>query len=59
MLQNAKVLAFIVSELLREDQQKGVKLSPHQVKVNHVKFLYLLHTYFVLADSRYSYCDPF
>ena len=42
MLQNARVVTFIVSELLRENQQKGVKLSHKQVKVNHVKFLLLI-----------------
>ena len=36
MLQNARVTAFTVSELLRENQQGGVKLlSPTQIRVNN------------------------
>ena len=34
MLQNARVTAFTVSELLREDQQGGVKLSPPPPQLN-------------------------
>ena len=35
-LQNARVTAFTVSELLRENQQGGVKLlSPTQIRVNN------------------------
>ena len=44
MLQNARVTAFIVSELLRENQQGGgVKLSPTttQIRVN-AKYLITL-----------------
>ena len=39
MLQNARVTAFIVSELLRENQQgEGVNLSaPTQISVNLIK----------------------
>ena len=35
MLQNARVTAFtIVSELLRENQEGGLKLPPTQIRVN-------------------------
>ena len=33
MLQNDMVTAFAVSELLRENQQGGVKLPPAQIRV--------------------------
>ena len=33
MLQNTSVAAFTVSELLRENQQWGVKLPPTQIRV--------------------------
>ena len=43
MLQNVRVTAFIVSELLRENQQGGLKLSPTttQIRVNR-KYLITL-----------------
>ena len=35
MLQDARITAFIVSELLRENQQGGKIASPHtQIRVN-------------------------
>ena len=36
MLQNARVSAFTVSELLREDQQWGIKLSPTQIRIKEL-----------------------
>ena len=38
MLQNARVSAFTVSELLREDQQwgRGIKLSPTQIRIKEL-----------------------
>ena len=36
MLQNARVTAFTVSELLRENQQGGLKLPPTQIRVKEV-----------------------
>ena len=34
MLQNVWFTAFTVSELLRENQQGGVKITPTQIRVN-------------------------
>ena len=37
MLQNIRVTAFTVSELLRENQQgEGIKLPPNQIRVNTI-----------------------
>ena len=43
MLQNARVAVFAVSELLRENQQGGGKITPHPQ--NRVKYLNALQSY--------------
>ena len=53
MLQNAKVTAFTVFELLKENQQGergaggggGVKLLPYQIRVN--RDVVQIHTFFI------------
>ena len=39
-LQNAKVAAFTISELLRENQQGGKITSPTQIRVNELGHIY-------------------
>ena len=39
MLHNARVTVFIIFELLRENQQAGVKLPPTQIRVNNYNLL--------------------
>ena len=51
MLQNARVTAFTVSELLRENQQEG-KITPHPTKIRvKEKGLFPSKTYFYLETK--------
>ena len=51
MLQNARVAAFTVSELLRKNQQ-GVKLSPHPDQGQHNNPVNSHNTIFSLYPSN-------
>ena len=54
MLQNARVTAFIISELLRENQQggRGVKLPPPRLEL---KSSYFLTVYVVFCVHKQNF----
>ena len=54
MLQNSRVRAFNVSELLRENQQ-GVKLPPTQIRVKHFVFRFYMLVVFLDFNLYFFY----
>ena len=57
MLQNARVTASKLSELLSENQQKGGKFPPNQIRVKIDLFLCPLEKVNrIYSDSHSAYC---